>query len=1306
MKGEIFALELFGQTCTWKVVKDDQARASQTSFFEKMENRVVENDAKATVPKCDKDALLNIVENMDLSDRDAYLAVSKPLRDVADRKLLRDISQVPISDLRRDHDWRLQLLRVTKRDGRSELASIGKIITRLERLAGVDIRDRVDCEDLARRVMDSLTHEMSTSRLDEIAAREAHSRGLREPDYLILAARIAISNLHKETSPRIGDVVRAMIAGNTSHKRPSSLIDPDCADFMLHHEQQLQDMLDFDRDYKFSYFGIKTLLRSLTTINGKVVERPQHLFLREAVGINKSRIVIWNHLKPVPGEESSDQRSKSLAERILASIRETYQATSNFAYTHASPTKFNAATPLGQLASCFLLTPADDGDSIEGIFELVKRCAKISQSAGGIGFSMTSVRATNAYIHGTNGLSRGIMPFVRVFSETARAVDQGGAKRPGAFACYLEPWHLDVEVFLRMKRIQKKDKKDPADKTTGEEIRCFEMFQALWIPDLFFKRVVSNGAWCLFTPDETKELVNTWGDEFEEHYLKYEAQAEKWMRLHAQEVEDGLAPSKQTPSPLTFKFVEGGARSLLENISHTILETGGPYLLCKDAANRKSNQQNLGTIRSSNLCVAGHTRILTDRGQLPIESLVDQQVNVWNGEEWSQVIVRQTGSGKDLLKITFSNGTELECTPEHKFYLHDGSSPIEAKDLKVGDKLVRLQLPEALELKPTTPFPHPYTHGFFCGDGTYRGGKPDVTIYSDKKHCVIPHLALRRAGPRKYLPEGATTVQQICPLSEDIRDKFTVPLDQTIDTRLRWLEGYADADGTISGLPGNHNFQIASIHLEFLRSVRLMLQTLGIQSIVSKSQDLRNKLLPGPLENRDYTDRPLVSYECQPIYRLIVSTNEMVKLLALGFAPKRLQFNSGENRGHLHFAKVIKIEEGSTNSDTYCFNEPKRHMGVFEGVLTSNCSEIIEYSSPDETAVCNLASIGLPTFVVDAYTDKARFDYKKLHAVTRLVTRNLNLVVDSTTYPIESARRSNLKHRPIGIGVQGLADVFYMMRLPYLSLEAREINKRVFETIYHGAMTESIDLARQHGTYESYLGSPLSEGKLQFDLWGEPEPEGLWDWKPVRENLARYGARNSLLLAPMPTASTSSIMGNVESFEPGNNVYLRRVDETYPVVNKHLARELRALKISSPDIFRDIVAANGSIQDIPEIPTRFKEIYRTVWELKLLPQIDMARDRAIFVCQSQSFNWHLSDPTPEKIQVAAIHAWKLGLKTLMYYCRVPPKTNAVQITNLRLQKSDETHPPIAPQTLESVEEDEESEEDVCRMEAGCVKCGA
>jgi ribonucleoside-diphosphate reductase alpha chain len=1260
----------------------DPEEGLKTTKRTPMENR--EPESSATDPS---KPLLLAVRHMDFSDRDAYLAVrsiNKPLRDAADRKVLREVTQMPTSDLRRNRDWRLQLLRVNKRDGRSELASVGKIITRLERLAMPDLR--VDCEDLARRVMDSLTHGMSTSRLDEIAAREAHSRGLREPDYLLLAARIAVSNLHKETSPRVGDVVRAMLAGDTSRRRPSPLIDRDCADFMLFYEPQLQSLLDFDRDYKFSYFGIKTLLRSLTTIHGKVVERPQHLFLREAVGINRSRIADWNVMTTrYPG-----RKSEELAEEILASIRETYQATSNFLYTHASPTKFNAATPLGQLASCFLLTPADDGDSIEGIFELVKRCAKISQSAGGIGFSMTSVRGASAYIHGTNGLSRGIMPFVRVFNETARAVDQGGAKRPGAFACYLEPWHLDVEAFLRMKRIQKKE---GDKKASGEEVRCFEMFQALWIPDLFFKRVVSNGAWCLFTPDETKELVDTWGDEFEKHYLASEARARAWTDLHAEEVESGVAPSKQTLPPLTFKFVEGGARSLLETISHTILETGGPYLLSKDAANRKSNQQNLGTIKSSNLCVAGHTRILTDRGQLPIESLVDQQVNVWNGEEWSQVTVRQTGSGKDLLKITFSNGTELECTPYHKFLLHGKDGPVEAQELKIGDKLVRLELPPAFELKPNTPFPHPYTHGFFCGDGTYRNGKPDVTVYSEKKRCAIPYLALRKAEPKKWSPAGSDEVHIICRLSCDLPQKFAVPLDQTVETRLRWLEGLLDADGSVcpSG-KSSQSLQLGSIHRDFLVNVRLLLQTLGVESVVSLGNPSGSVNIPG--------QKPSFHRDCD---RLQIATHGVQVLQSLGFAPKRLSLIITETSPSrpTRYPKVLKIEKGARNADTFCFTEPKRGMGVFEGVLTLQCSEVIEYSSPDETAVCNLASIGLPSFVVDAYTDNARFDYEKLHAVARLVTRNLNLVVDSTTYPIESARRSNLKHRPIGIGVQGLADVFYMMRLPYLSTEAREINKRVFETIYHGAMTESIELARVHGTYESYEGSPLSKGQLQFDLWGEPEPDGLWDWKPVRESLAQHGARNSLLLAPMPTASTSSIMGNVESFEPGHNVYLRRVEETFPVVNKHLARELRAMKLWYPEILSDILAANGSIQHIPEIPARYKEIYRTVWELKLIPQIDMARDRGLYVCQSQSFNWHMSDPTPEMIQKAAIHAWKQGLKTLMYYCRIQPKTNAVQITNLRLQRqatlvgsSDSTK---SAETLEP-------EGEVCEMKEGCVMC--
>lgn len=1254
-------------------------------------------------------ALKMILDRLDFSDRESYVrlrSANRFLRREVDARVLHSVESKSLKDLRREKDWRTRLLRVTKRDGRVQLASVGKIVTRLERLAGHELA--VDCLDLGRRVMDALTHGMPTAQLDEIAAREASALGLREPDYLLLAARISVSNLHKETSPKVVDVVRSMLAGDVSRRKPRTLIDESCADFMLTFAERLQALLKFERDYMFSYFGIKTLVRSLTTAGDRILERPQHLFLREAVGINKDRILNWRASKTSRPEESD-----ALAEEILASIQETYEATSNFLYTHASPTKFNAATPLGQLASCFLLTPADDGDSIEGIFELVKRCAKISQSAGGIGFSVSSIRAANSYICGTNGLSRGIMPFLRVFNETARAVDQGGAKRPGAFAAYAEPWHLDIEAFLRMKRIQKTGGSGASD------VRCFELFQALWIPDLFFKRVVSNGPWCLFTPNETPELVKTWGEEFENHYADYERQVLDWQKVNAQELERNVPKEKRTPSPFTFKFVEGGARALLEAISLTIIETGTPYLLAKDACNRKSNQQNLGTIRSSNLCVAGHTRVLTDRGQLPIESLKDQRVNVWNGEEWSPVTVRQTGAGVDLLKITFSNGTELECTPEHNFALQDRpDEKVAAKDLKIGDKLVRLQLPAAFELQPTTPFPHPYTHGFFCGDGTYRGGKPDVTIYSEKKRCVVPFLALRVATPREYKPDESAVVQLHCRLVEEIREKYAVPSDQSIDTRIRWFEGLADADGTVCKCgPNSESLQIASIHLEFLRTVRLMLQTLGVHSVVGVAKPAGVGMLPGRMGSGTYADRPRMEYATKELHRLQVPVSGLQALKELGFAPKRLKFSMHETSpsNGLRFAKVIRIEEGTPDSDTYCFTESKRGMGVFEGVLTLQCSEIIEYSSPEETAVCNLASISLPAYVKNAYTDKATFDYGKLHEVARLVTRNLNLVVDSTSYPIESARRSNLRHRPIGIGVQGLADVFYMMRLPYLSEEAAEINRRVFETVYHGAMLESIELARKFGkTYESYPGSPLSQGKLQFDLWNKPEPTGLWDWGEVRAKLARHGAYNSLLLAPMPTASTSNILGNVESFEPGHNVYARRVDETFAVVNKHLVRELRALDLWYPKILDDILAEDGSLQNIDSIPPRFKEIYRTVWELKLLPQIEMAKDRAIFICQSQSFNWHVADPTPEMIQKAILYAWKVGLKTIMYYCRLKPKTNAVQIANVRRPTA--AVPTVAaaaspiPRALAEPEVANPApvveEEQVCRREAGCVSCGS
>jgi len=751
-------------------------------------------------------------------------------------------------------------MQVVKRDGRRESVKFDKITARIERLCyGLDDQ-YVDAIQIARRVIDGLYDGVTTTELDVLAAETSASFSTKHPDYAILAARIAVSNLHKTTSQSFANTIKLLyeyVDFKTGEN--ASLISKDVYEVVRANAQTLDAAVNYERDFEYDYFGFKTLERSyLLKVEGKIIERPQHMLMRVAVGIH--------------GKD-------------IDSAIKTYNLMSERWFTHATPTLFNAGTPKPQLSSCFLLTMKED--SIDGIYDTLKQCAKISQSAGGIGLSIHNVRGTGSYIKGTNGTSNGIIPMLRVFNDTARYVDQGGGKRKGAFAIYLEPWHSDVFEFLELR------------KNRGvEEMRARDLFYALWIPDLFMKRVEDNGMWSLFDPQEAPGLHETYGEDFEKLYTKYESEGRARKEVKAQE--------------LWYRILDAQ------------IETGNPYMLYKDAANRKSNQKNLGTIKSSNLC-----------------------------------------------------------------------------------------------------------------------------------------------------------------------------------------------------------------------------------------------------------------------------------------------------------------------------------------------TEIMEYTAPDEVAVCNLASLALPKYVVDGV-----FDHQTLYDVTKQVAKNLNKIIDINYYPVEEAKNSNLRHRPIGIGVQGLADVFIMLRMPFESAEARQLNKEIFETIYYAAMESSMELAQVQGTYSSYAGSPVSKGIFQFDMWGVTPESGRWDWMALKQKVRQFGVRNSLLVAPMPTASTSQILGNNECFEPyTSNLYKRRVlSGEFAVVNKHLLKDLIKLGLWNDDVANAIKVGYGSIQHITDIPENIKEIYKTVWEISQKAIIDMSADRGAYICQSQSLNIHIKDPNFGKLTSMHFYAWKKGLKTGMYYLRSTAATEAIQFT--------------------------------------------
>lgn len=748
---------------------------------------------------------------------------------------------------------------VIKRDGNRESVKFDKITARVQKLCyGLD-PVHVNPVPVAMKVIEGIYEGVTTSELDNLAAEIAASMTTKHPDYALLASRIAVSNLHKNTKKSFSQTMTDLyeyIDPKTNQK--ASLVADDVYEIIMNNAQELDSTIIYDRDFGYDYFGFKTLERSyLLKINGKVAERPQHMIMRVAVGIHKEDI---------------------------PAVIETYNLMSERWFTHATPTLFNAGTPKPQMSSCFLLQVKED--SIDGIYDTLKNCAKISQSAGGIGLSIHNVRATGSYIKGTNGTSNGIIPMLRVFNDTARYVDQGGGKRKGSFAIYLEPWHADIFEFLDLRKNHGK-----------EELRTRDLFTAMWIPDLFMKRVEANAEWSLFCPNEAPGLHDTYGKKFEALYEKYEKEGRARKTIKAQDLWFAILDSQ--------------------------IETGNPYMLYKDACNEKSNQKNLGTIKSSNLC-----------------------------------------------------------------------------------------------------------------------------------------------------------------------------------------------------------------------------------------------------------------------------------------------------------------------------------------------TEIVEYTAPDEVAVCNLASIALPRFVSDG-----KFDHQKLFDVTYVVTKNLNRIIDRNYYPVLEARKSNLRHRPIGLGVQGLADTFILMRMAFDSEEAQQLNKEIHETIYYASMTASKDLAKVEGPYETYAGSPVSQGIFQFDMWNV-KPTARWEWDVLREEVKKYGVRNSLLLAPMPTASTSQILGNNECFEPyTSNVYKRgTLSGEFVVVNKYLLKDLVKLGIWNDGLKNKILAANGSIQDIPEIPQNLKDIYKTVWEIKQKVLIDMAADRGAYICQSQSLNLFIQNPNFAKLTSMHFYAWKKGLKTGMYYLRTKAAADAIKFT--------------------------------------------
>ena len=1089
---------------------------------------------------------------------------------------------------------------VINRKGNSVQLDFNKILLRLSKLKEIKPVLHVNIGLIAQNTIKLMANNITTVELDNISANFCASMMTTHPDYGVLASRIEVSNLHKETSD---DYYKTVLNINDYiiDGELVEILDTKLVNFVKNYNEDINRIINYKNDYNFSYFGIKTLMKAylikhIEYNNNKILERPQQLFMRVSIGINLNNI-------------NDDGTTSS---EILNEIFETYEILSNQLYTHATPTLFNAGTKRQSLSSCFLLSVEDN---LEGIYKTLADTARISKWSGGIGIHVSQVRAKNSIIKSTNGKSEGIIPMLKVYNDSALYVSQGGGKRKGSTAVYIEEWHADIEAFLDLK------------KPIGDEmLRARDLFLALWISDLFMERLElaiktnTEVMWSLFCPNKAKGLPDVYGDEFKKLYIKYEN--EKRYNKQVNIV------------------------TLWKHILEIQMESGTPYIMYKDAVNRKNNQNNLGTIKSSNLCVHGDTLILTKEGYYPIKDLANKDVEIWNGSEFSLSLVRKTGENQKLLKITMDNGCTLDCTKYHKFHILNKKHIIkESQELKIGDKLIKCTFP-LLQGNKKFNIKYPYTHGFFCGDGTYKEKNPMIYLYGEEKIKLLNNF--------QYYENVIKNDRRIeLKLNKDIDVKFLVPINADIECKLLWLAGILDSDGSIRNYLNVYSMSITSIHKSFLYNIKLLCQSLGCDPKVGLSRLESTKLFPNNKE-----------YECKKLWLLQFSSTDTYYLYKiLNLPTKRLVFNGKKPKAdRRQFVKIQTIEEIEGNHDTYCFNEPKNHTGIFNGIITGNCAEINIYTDKNNIGVCNLASICLPKFVEENENGIISYNYQKLYEIVKITTKNLNKVIDNNVYPVKEGQYSDSLNRPIAIGVQGLADVFFKFKIPFTSEKAKEINKLIAETIYYAAMTESNNIASQlNKSYQTFSSSMTANGILQPDLWGVT-PSDLWDWNLLKLKIRTNGLYNSLLIAMMPTASSSQIMGNYESFEPQqSNMFIRStLSGTFQIINKYLVNDLINLKLWNNDMRQKIIAFNGSIQEINDIPNNIKEVYKTIWEIKQKDLIDMDRDRSAYICHSSSSNRYMKDPTSNKLTSMHMYTWKQGLKTGMYYLRSSSSVTAVK----------------------------------------------
>lgn len=987
-------------------------------------------------------------------------------------------------------------MKVKKRDGSLEEMRYDKITKRIQYFCDDLDKEYIDPTLITLKVTQGIYDGITTNELDTLAAETAASLVTTHPDYAKLAGRLAVSNLHKTTPKKFSQSIKELYSFVESKTgKETSLIANDVYQFVIQNKEILDNAIKQDRDFDFDYFGIKTLERSYLLKNGsKIVERPQYMYMRVAVGICNGDI--------------------EMALKIYDDLSLQY-------YTHATPTLFNAGTVRPQMSSCFLV--ANKGDDIDNLFDTIKDVAKISKWAGGIGLHVHDVRGKGSYIKGTGGESDGLIPMMKTYNEVARWINQGG-KRKGSFAVYLEPWHSDIFEFIDLRKNHGK-----------EELRARDLFLAMWTPNLFMKRVEEDGDWSLFSPDEAPGLSDVYDDpykftqEFTELYEKYE--------------KEGRAR----------KVVK--ARKLMDAILTAQIETGTPYMLYKDAANYKSNQKNLGTIKSSNLCITGDQRVVTTKGYLTAKELheIDEELELFNDSEIvksSKMIKR--GENEDVYKITLENGMEHKVTPYHGIPIIDSRNNItrvECKDLKIGDK-IPIQTKKGL-FGNVEMAEEAFLLGLYQSDGTQSLNTLYFDIWEndfdliDEIEKSVSNLYKKYDYTPRYSNKGGefincevkfSTVKKKRLTSQffkkDLKfEKGYIPnwiWSSNEKTQWSYLRGLLYADGTVhvSNSKGNPiQISYTDINIDFLKELQILFNNLGLQTSIRLLRKESYNLLPDGKGGKKY-------FKCKDCFRLIIGNKNDALVLNenTGFLDRKgikLENKTYRNNTKKSY-KVISIDYVG-KEDVYCptiYNN--EHIFISQGLKTFNCSEIIEFSSPEEQAVCNLASIALPKYITDNV-----FNHELLYEYTYQVVKNLNNVIDLNFYPTKETMTSNMRHRPIGIGVQGLADVFCLLSLPFESNEADKLQIEIFETIYFAALTSSKDLAQKNGSYETFNGSPLSEGIFQYQLWNKKDEDnsGRWDWKSLREEILKHGVRNSLLVAPMPTASCFVSTGKIQTLD-------------------------------------------------------------------------------------------------------------------------------------------------------------------------------